>query len=96
MAVTNAKAVAQETYVVSKRDTALANSGTIVIDHARDDLGARQVNLITTSTGVRVGLAATWTITHTSATRTTITNVSLGTVDVTAVVTVASNVGVLA
>ena len=96
MAVTNGKAVSQGTYVVAKRDTALANAGTIVIDHAKDSLGARDVKLINGTTGVEILKAATWTITHTSETRTTITNVTLGTVDVKAVVSVPANTGALA
>lgn len=97
MAVTNGKSVSQGTYVVAKRDTALANSGTIVVTHAKDDLGARHCKLILVSDGSVISdIAANYTVKHTSTTTTTFTNVGLGTVDVKAVVSVPANTGALA
>ena len=97
MAVTDGKAVAQGAYVVAKRDTALANAGTIIVTHAKDDLGARQCELILVSDGNMISrIAANYTVKHTSTTTTTFTNVGLGTVDVKAVVVVPANTGALA
>lgn len=74
----------------SVHDTAVAaTTGTIIIDHDRDDLNARQVNVLIA--GVRTETDIT--VAFTSSTRTTITNTNAAPRDITATVTVNENKG---
>lgn len=69
------------TYHAAKHDSALANAGTIAVDHAEDSEKTRDVKVIDMATGSPVADPTDYTVAYTDNNTTTVTNASGGTVN---------------